>query len=82
MRDDLAPEAARNAVAFVLELEVIELRGEQPLASDGDSDSTGVDCDPAPTPLLRAIGSCTRPAGRIKDEIAGVRGHQQAAFSD
>ena len=40
----------------------------------------GVDGDPAPTPLLGDVGGGAGAAGRVQHEVAGVSGHQDAAF--
>ena len=51
-------------------------------AGQGEGHAGGVDRDPAAAPLLghRRRGAGT--AGRIENEIAGVGGHEEAAFND
>ena len=57
-------------------------RRHQPRARERQRDAAGVDRDPAPAPLLGDIGGGARAAGRIEHEVAGVGGHQDAAFDD
>ena len=40
----------------------------------------GVDGDPAPAPLLGDVGRGAGAAGRVEHEIAGIGGHEDAAF--
>ena len=53
-------------------------------ASTGESkcDPRGIDGDPPPTPLFGDVGGCTGTAGRIKHEITGVGGHEDATLND
>ena len=53
-----------------------------PRSGEGQGDTGGVDGDPAPAPSLGDIGGGAGAAGRVKHEIAGVRGHQEAAFDN
>ena len=49
-------------------------------AGQCEGDARSVDGDPAAAPLLGDVRGGTRAAGGVEDEIAGVRGHQDAAF--
>ena len=51
-------------------------------AGERQGDAGGVDGDPAAAPLLGDVGGGARAAGGIKDEVAGVGGHEDAAFND
>ena len=51
-------------------------------AGEGQRDAGGIDGDPATTPLLGDVGGGARAAGRVKDEVAGVGGHEDAALDD
>ena len=45
-------------------------------------DTRGINRDPAAAPLLGDGGGGTGTAGRVKHEVAGVGGHQDAALND
>ena len=51
-------------------------------AGQCEGDARSVDGDPAAAPLLGDVRGGTRAAGGVEDEIAGVRGHQDAALDD
>ena len=57
-------------------------RRHQPRASERQRDAAGVDRDPAAAPLLGDIGGGAGAAGGIEHKVAGVGGHQDAAFND
>ena len=57
-------------------------RPHDPGASEGQGDAGGVDGDPARAPLLGDGGGGAGAAGRVEHEVAGVGGHQEAAFDD
>jgi len=54
----------------------------QARAGQGESDAAGVAGDPAAAPLLGDIGGGAAAASGVEDEVAGVGGHQDAAFDD
>ena len=56
-------------------------RAHQTGTGQRDSDPAGINGDPAPPPLFGYIGGGARAAGRIKHQVAGVRGHEDAAFN-
>ena len=45
-------------------------------------DAGGVDGDPAPAPLLGDVGRGAGAAGWVEHKVAGIGGHQDAAFDD
>ena len=51
-------------------------------AGQGQGDAAGVDGDPPPPPLLGHVGRGAGAAGRVQHQVAGVGGHQDAAFYD
>ena len=51
-------------------------------AGQRERDAGSVDGDPAAAPLLGDVGRGARAAGGVENEIAGVGGHQDAAFND
>ena len=63
--------------------EVIRVaRGHDPGVRERQRDARGVDGDPAPAPLLGHVGRRAGTAGGVQNEIAGVGGHEDAAFDD
>ena len=48
----------------------------------GQRNAGGVDGDPATAPLFGDIGGGAGAAGGIKDEVAGIGGHEDAALND
>ena len=59
-----------------------ELRAHDPGAGQRQRHAGGVDGDPAPAPLLGDEGGGAGAAGRVEHEVAGVGGHEEAAFDD
>ena len=49
---------------------------------EGQCDAGGIDGDPAASPLFGDVGGGAGAAGGIEDEVAGVGGHEDAAFDD
>ncbi len=82
VRDSLIDKPAPDALLGVGEVVVVEDGGHEPLFGKGDGDAGGVAGDPAPAPLLGDIGGGPGAAGGVKDEVAGVGGHEEAAFDD
>jgi hypothetical protein len=75
-------EAPGGAAFRVFEFVVVELRRHQPLAGDGQSHAAGIAGNPAPSPLLGAVGGSAGAAGGVEDQVARVGGHQNAALDD
>lgn len=57
------------------------LRRHQASTSQRQSNPTGVYGDPAPPPLLCDVRGRPAAAGRIENEIAWVRGHEETTFN-
>ena len=51
-------------------------------AGKRQGDAGGVDGDPAAAPLLGDVGGGAGAAGGVEDEVAGVGGHEDAAFDE
>ena len=51
-------------------------------AGESQRDTGGIDGDPAAAPLLGDVGGCAGTAGWVDNEVAGVGGHEDAAFDD
>ena len=82
MRDGLVHKAACDAFFGVGEIVVVEDGGHEPLFGEGYRNAGGVAGDPAPAPLLGDISGGSGTAGGVEDEVAGVGGHEEAAFDD
>ena len=78
MGDGLVAEAAANALLGMGQLIVIKESSHETLLGQGDGYARGVAGDPAAAPLLGHIGGGAGAAGGIKDQIAGVGGHEEA----
>ena len=74
----LVGESAGRAACCVLKLVVREGRGEETLAGEGERDALGVNGDPAAAPLLRYVSRRAGAAGRIEDDVTGIRTHEEA----
>ena len=57
-------------------------RAHQARAGERERDARRVDGDPAPAPLLGDIGGRAGATGRVEHEVAGVGGHEDAAFDN
>ena len=55
-------------------------RRHDPRAGKRQRNAAGIDGDPAPPPLLGDIGGRAGAAGGIEHKVAGIGGHQNAAF--
>jgi hypothetical protein len=82
VRHGLVFEAAGGTAFGVFEFVVVELCSHQPLAGDGERYAAGIAGDPAPPPLLGAVGGGAGAAGGVEDQVARVGGHQNAALDD
>ena len=70
------------AVAAVSE-QVVGIAGAHDAgAGEREGDARGVDGDPAAAPLLGDVRGGAGAAGGVEDEVAGVGGHQDAAFNN
>jgi hypothetical protein len=82
MRHGFIVEAAAETLMRIAERVIVEAGGHQPLLGQRDRHARGVAGDPAPPPFLGDEGGGAGAAGRIEHQIAGIGGHQHAAFNN
>ena len=79
VRHGLVLKAAADAFVRVGEGVVVEIGGHQALLGERERDAGGVAGDPTAAPLFGDKCGRAAAAGRVKDQVAGVGGHQDAA---
>jgi len=82
VRHLLVEEAAAHAFLWVGELVKIEHARHQPLPGERERHAARVARHPTPSPLLRHHRRRPAPARDVQHEVAGVGGHQDAAFDN
>ena len=70
------------AALLVIELVVGIYRGHEPLFGNVERDAAGIYRDPATPPLLCDVRSSAAATGGVEDKVAGVGGHEEAAFGN
>jgi hypothetical protein len=75
-------EATGHAAVGGGEFKEGECRSEKTLAGERKWDARDISGDPATAPLLGDVGRGSRAAGWVEYEVAGVRGHEHAAFDN
>src|SRR2546425_6666502 len=80
----LAPvnESARGTLSFIPEFEVRENRSEEPLAGECQRHAARVDGNPASTPRFRNVRCCPASASRVENQVAWIRGQQEASLDN
>ena len=74
-------KAAVDALVGVCELVVIENRCCESLLGECEGNAGGVAGNPAAAPLLGDECGSAATAGRVKDEVTGIGGHENAALN-
>jgi hypothetical protein len=82
VRHGLVDESALQALVRILQLIVVVAGGHQALLGQGHGHARGVARDPAAAPFLGHESRRAGTAGGIEDQIAGVGGHEDAAFKN
>jgi hypothetical protein len=80
MRHGFIVETAAQTLVRIAQGVIVERRGHQSLLGQRDRHARGVAGDPAPPPFFPDEGGGARATGRIEHQIAGICGHQKAAF--
>ena len=62
--------------------EVVKAGGHQPLFGQRNGDARGVAGNPAAAPFFGDVGGGSAAAGGVEYQVAGVGGHQNAAFDN
>lgn len=73
-------KAALEPFMRVAQGKVVKAGRHQPLLGQGDGYARGVAGNPATAPFFSDVGCGAAAASGVQDEVAGVGGHEHAAF--
>ena len=82
VRHGFVDEPALQSFVWVAQRVVIEAGGHQALFGQRNGNARGVAGDPAAAPFFSDVGCSAATARWIKNQVAGVGGHEHATLND